>query len=107
MVGRCRREFPNTPLANRLKSFNCGFLLRPHVEISEFSETIMENAKYIKENLDIFDVEAIQRFLGKTDNILESLQRVNQKDKSGSGKTISSYGIWNIYIVSFRDSVCI
>lgn len=53
----------------------------------------MENAKYIKENLDIFDVEAIQRFLGKTDNILESLRRVNQKDKSGSGKTISSYGI--------------
>ena len=67
----------------------------------------MENAKYIKENLDIFDVEAIQRFLGKTDNILESLRRVNQKDKSGSGKIISSYGIWNIYIVSFRDSVCI
>ena len=75
-----------------------------HIAISEFSKTIIENAKYIKENFDIwtniFDVKDIERFLGKIDSNLESLQRVNWKDKSGTGKIICSYCISNIYIVS-------
>ena len=56
-------SFKDTTLVNRLKSFNYEFFLRPHVGLSEFSETIIENTQYIKENLDISDVEAIQRFL--------------------------------------------
>ena len=48
-----------------MKAFNCELLLRPIVGISEFSETVLENAKYIKENLQIFDVGAIERFLSK------------------------------------------
>ena len=86
-------SFQDTTVANRLKSFNCEFLLRPNVGISEFSETVLENAKYIKENMEIFDAEAIQKFLRKTDGIMEHLQTVNRKDKSGSGKTISIYCI--------------
>ena len=72
------------------------FLLRPSVGISEFSETVLENAKYIKENLQIFDVEAIERFLNETDGIVESLQTVNKKDTSASGK-----GIFLYYNLSF------
>ena len=49
--------------------------------ISEFSKTVLENAKYIKENLEIFDAEAIEQFLTKTGGIMESLQTVNKKDK--------------------------
>ena len=75
-------------------------MIRSHIPIFEFSKTIIENTKCIKENFDIFDVKAIERFLGKIDKNLESLQRVNWKDKSGTGKIICSYCISNIYIVS-------
>ena len=67
--------------------------MRPHVGLSEFSETVIENAKYIRENLEILDIEVIQRFLNKADDIVQSLQLVNQKDKSGTGKIISSHCI--------------
>ena len=67
--------------------------MRPHVRLSEFSGTVMENAKYVRENLEIFDIEAIQRFLNKADDIVKSLQVVSQKDKSGTGKIISSHCI--------------
>ena len=67
--------------------------MRPHVRLSEFSGTVMENAKYVRENLEIFDIEAIQRFLNKADDIVQSLQVVSQKDKSGTGKIISSHCI--------------
>lgn len=83
-------SFKDTTLANRLKSFNCEFFLQPHVGLSESSETVVENSKYVRENLHIFDVEAIKRFLNKADGILESLQVINQKDKSTTGKIISS-----------------
>ena len=61
----------DSTIAKRLKAFNCEFLVRPNIGISEFSKTILENAKYIRENLEIFDVEAIQRFLVKTDGIVD------------------------------------
>ena len=61
--------------------------------LSEFSETAMENAKYVRENLEIFNIEVIQRFLNKADDMVQSLQLVNQKDKSGTGKIISSHCI--------------
>ena len=67
--------------------------MRPHVRLSEFSGTVMENANYVRENLEIFDIEAIQRFLNKADDIVQSLQVVGQKDKSGTGKIISSHCI--------------
>ena len=67
--------------------------MRPHVRLSEFSGTVMENANYVRENLEIFDIEAIQRFLNKADDIVKSLQVVSQKDKSGTSKIISSHCI--------------
>ena len=67
--------------------------MRPHVGLSEFSETVIENAKYIRENLEIFDIEVIQRFLNKADDIVQSLQQIKKKDKSGTGKIISSHCI--------------
>ena len=71
-------------------------MLRPHIGVSEFSETVTENCKYITENLEILDVEAIKKFLHKVESIMESLQIVNQKEKSRSGKTFKY--IFNIYI---------
>ena len=76
--------------------------MRPHVRLSEFSGTVMENAKYVRENLEISDIEAIQRFLNKADDIVQSLQVVSQKDKSGTGKIISSL-VSNIF--SFQGQV--
>ena len=67
-----------------------------HTGLSEFSETVIQNAEYIRENIDTFDVEAIQRFLAKAEGIVDSLKTVNQKDKSGNGKTFSNY-ICNMY----------
>ena len=67
--------------------------MRRHIGLSEFSETAMENAKYVRENLEIFNIEVIQRFLNKADDMVQSLQLVNQKDKSGTGKIISSHCI--------------
>ena len=64
--------------------------MRPRVGLSEFSKIVMENAKYVRENLEIFNIEVIQRFLNKADNIVQSLLLVNQKDKSGTGKIFSS-----------------
>ena len=46
-----------------------------------------------KLSLKMFDIEVIQRFLNKADDIVQSLQLVNQKDKSGTGKIISSHCI--------------
>ena len=83
-------SFKDTTLVKRLKSFNCEFVMRPRVGLSEFSKTVMENAKYVRENLEIFNIEVIQRFLNKADNIVQSLLLVNQKDKSGTGKIFSS-----------------
>ena len=92
--------FKDSTIAKRLKAFTCEFLVRPNIDISEFSKTILENAKYIRENLEIFDVEAIQRFLVKTDGIVESLQIINKKDTSTSGKRLSCY--CNLYYVCKR-----
>ena len=69
--------------------------------MSEFTETVLENAKYIKENLQIFDVEAIERFLNETDGIVESLQTVNKKDTSASGKGIFLY--YNLLLLHNND----
>ena len=49
-------------------------MLRRHIVLSEFSGTIMKNAKYIKENLHIFDVEAIINFLQNVEAIEIHLQ---------------------------------
>ena len=92
-LAHSEESFKDTTLVNRLKSFTCEFTMRPHVGLSEFSETAIENAKYVRENLEIFNIEVIQRFLNKADDIVQSLQLFNQKDKSTTGKIISSHCI--------------
>ena len=56
--------FQDATLARRLKSINCKFMVRPHIAMSELSETMTKNWKYIGENIDIFDIDAIKKFLG-------------------------------------------
>ena len=74
--------FHDVTLAKCLKSINCEFMLRPHIGISEFSETIIENWKYVTDNIEIFDVEVIEKFLQKVEPALQSRHVVKQKDKS-------------------------
>ena len=56
--------FQDATLARRLKSINCEFMVRPHIAMSELSETMTKDWKYIGENIDIFDIDAIKKFLG-------------------------------------------
>ena len=95
-LAHTEKSFVDSTLAKRLETINCEFMLRPHIGVSEFMKTVTENCKYITGNLEIFDVEAIKKFLHKVESIMESLQIVNQKEKSGSDKTFKY--IFNIYI---------
>ena len=74
--------FQDATLARQLKSINCEFMVCPHIAMSELSEIMTENWKYIGENIAIFDIDAIKEFLGKVESVLESFQVVNQKDQS-------------------------
>ena len=66
-------------------------MLRSHIGLLEFSETITQNSKYIRENIEIFDGEAILKVLQKSEAIEMHLQLANQKDKSQTGKIIFTF----------------
>ena len=91
--------FDDTTLAKRLKPINCEFMLRPHIAFSEFCETITENCKYVSENLDIFEVEANKKFLGKVESVFDLFQVVNQKDTTRSGETDFNDCFLNLFIL--------
>ena len=76
------QTFQDATLATRLKSINCEFMVRSHIAMSEVSKTMTENWKYIGENIDIFDIDVIKKFLAKVESVLQSFQVVNQKDQS-------------------------
>ena len=44
-------SFTNTKLAPHLKRFNCEFLVRLTIALTEFANTILKNANYITRNL--------------------------------------------------------
>ena len=67
------KTFQDGTLARRLKSINCEFMVHPHIAISELSETMTENWKYLGDNIDIFGIDAIKKLLRKVESVLVSL----------------------------------
>ena len=70
-----------TKLALRLKRFNCEFLVRPSIGLSEFADTILTNSNYIATNLENFDAMQIQRFLDKIAPLYPHLEVLNRKNE--------------------------
>ena len=75
-------------------------MLRPHIGLLRFSETIKQNSKYIRENIEIFYAEAILKFLQKSEAIEMHLQLVNQKDIYQTGKIL--FTIFSFFFVRDR-----
>ena len=71
--------FSDTKLAARLKRFNCEFLVRPTIALSEFADTVLKNAEYISSNLDDFDIIQIKRFMDKIEPLYPHLEILNRK----------------------------
>ena len=76
-------------------------MLRPHIGLLRFSETIKQNSKYIRENIEIFYPEAILKFLQKSEAIEMHLQLVNQKDIYQTGKIL--FTIFSFFFFFVRD----
>ena len=73
-------SYSDTKLALQLKRFNCEFLVRPSIGLSEFAGTILTNTDYTSRNLEDLDVTQIQRFLQKIQPHLEVLNKKNELD---------------------------
>ena len=73
--------YSDNKLALRLKRFNCEFLVRPLVGLSEFADTVLKNADYISTNLHDFDISQIQRFLNKLEPLYPHLEILNRKNE--------------------------
>ena len=71
--------FSDTKLAARLKRFNCEFLVRPAIALSEFADTVLKNVEYITSNLDEFDITQIKRFIDKIELLYPQLEILNRK----------------------------
>lgn len=72
-------SFSDTKLAARLKRFNCEFLVRPTIALSEFCDTVLQNINYISANIDNFDITQIQRFINKVEPLYPHLEILNRK----------------------------
>ena len=93
--------FDDTTLSRRLKTINCKFMLSPHVSISELSKTLTENWKYISDNIEIVDVEAIKTFLQKVESVFKSLQVLNQKETTRSSETDLNYCLLKLSLLQY------
>ena len=54
------QSFDAVALSQRLNNFNCEFFIRPQIAISEFTETLSANLKYIEENVEILEPKSIK-----------------------------------------------
>ena len=72
-------SFSDTKLAGHLKRFNCEFLVRLSIALSEFCDTVLQNMNYISTNIDNFDITQIQRFLNKVEPLFPHLEILNRK----------------------------
>ena len=67
-----------------LNTNNCEFFLRPHIAISEFAETIIENVDYLKRNASILDMTSLNAFITKTKRIDKYLRILDSiKEETG------------------------
>ena len=59
-------SFEHKILMRRLNSWNYKFYLHPQIAISEFTQTISQNVKYLEENIDILDQHSLTPSIKKT-----------------------------------------
>lgn len=48
-------SFNEESFSHRLNTINCEYVVRPQIAISEFSDAVLQNLEYIKENKDFRD----------------------------------------------------
>ena len=68
-------------MAAWLKTFNCEFLVKPIIAMSEFGDTILKNAESINSNLQDFDITQVQRFMEKLEPLYPDLHILNRKSE--------------------------
>ena len=68
----------STPM-RRLNSYNCEFLVRAQVAMSEFAETLLQSIEYLEDNAEVLDMTSLQAFLKKTEKIESYLQILDSK----------------------------
>ena len=70
-------------ILSRLHDFNCEWLQRPNVAISEMAQTLRENIALIRQySGTIFRPEFVEDFLGPLESLSASFSRLDNKDKS-------------------------
>ena len=52
-------------MAWRINTINCEYVVRPQVAISEFADTVLANAQYLEENMEVLRKDSLQAFLAK------------------------------------------
>ena len=66
-------------------AINCKYVVRPQVAISEFTDTILANAEYLEENMEVLEKDSLQAFLTKIKKFKEPLDILNTKsDRAGN-----------------------
>ena len=77
-------NFSDDSFHQRINTINCKYVVRPHVAISEFTDTILANAEYLEENMEVLE-DSLQAFLTKIKKFKEPLEVLNAKsDRAGN-----------------------
>ena len=94
------QSFTDDQLAARINSINCEFITRPRIGVSEFADTMLANSKYLDENKDLLDSQALEKFLKKLNKYKDSLEIINSKSETAV-KFYNMFKYTNIYIYSY------
>ena len=81
-------SFEHKILMRRLNSWNYKFYLHPQIAISEFTQTISQNVKYLEENIDILDQHSLTPSIKKTKKIDKHLAVLHSKNTGVTGMFI-------------------
>ena len=69
----------------RINTINSEYVVRPQVAISEFTDTILANAEYLEENMEVLEKDSLQAFPTKMKKFKEPLEVLNtNSDRAGN-----------------------
>ena len=69
-------------MAWRINTINCEYVVRPQVAISEFADTVLANAQYLEENMEVLEKDSLQAFPAKVKKFKEPLEVLNTRSDS-------------------------
>ena len=72
-------SFSDGSFHRRINTVNWEYVVRPQITNSEFAETVLENADYLKGNLEVLEKDTTQAFLNKIKKSREPLEVLNTK----------------------------